>query len=85
MLVLLLPLHNHYLSNSGQLRQDQIVYTTKMGKHAGTKVKTEEKYKATAARAHIYKVARRTKFIKNISYQQQCLINLIDVVKFRLP
>ena len=31
------------------------VYTTKMAKHAGTKVKTEEKYKATATQTHIYK------------------------------
>ena len=33
------------------------VYTTKMAKHehAGTKVKTEEKYKVTATQTHIYK------------------------------
>ena len=44
------------------------VYTTKMAKHAGTKVKTEEKYKVTATQTHIYKFAWRTKFIKNIRY-----------------
>ena len=44
------------------------VYTTKMAKHAGTKVKTEEKYKATATQTHIYKFVWRTKFIKNIRY-----------------
>ena len=31
------------------------VYTTKMAKHGGTKVKTEEKYKVTATQTHIYK------------------------------
>ena len=31
------------------------VYTTKMAKHAGTKVKIEEKYKDTATQTHIYK------------------------------
>ncbi len=49
------------------------VYTTKMAKHAGTKVKAEEKYKVTATQTHIiYKFAWRTRIIKNI-----CLINQI--------
>lgn len=44
------------LLRSVKARSDS-VYTPKMVKHAGTKVKTEEKYKVTATQAHIYKVA----------------------------
>lgn len=33
------------------------VYTTKMAKHAGKKIKTKEKYKVTATQTHIYKFA----------------------------
>ena len=53
------PCISHTLCRTQQLRSVKAgsdgVYTTKMAKHAGTKVKTEEKYKATATQTHIYK------------------------------